>query len=177
MAGFASTTETVPAGRAVSRYVGGVAICLEAGLRGKGERVSAGTPSSGVGVVRWTFKDTKTGETAVFYFNPHEATSPSFPRDFMYAWGSASGPDRIRVMERPLSNPPQWTFTGHVYSVEHYAFMLTWAERDTILRVTDHVGRTFETMIQKFEMIEKRPTATRPIRGTYSITCLLLREI
>lgn len=127
-------------------------------------------------VVRWTFTDTTTDEKVVLPINPNEASPPSSARTFQWAWGSRQGLNRVRGISRPTP-PTEWTFGGVIRTKEHYDLLLEWSKRDSIVHVTDHLERTFEIMIKGFEPTERLPTGSTPWRATYTMTCLLLKEV
>ena len=133
-------------------------------------------------IVRWKFHDTETDETVFLPINPNEADGAEIPRNMSWAWGTArklsyAYQDRPRGINRPASAPPDWTFSGVIRDEAHHDLLLDWAQRSSILRVTDHFERTFEIIISEFDFTERQPTRDRPWRGTYTMTCLLLKEI
>lgn len=145
------------------------------------------------GVVRWTFFDVETSESVVLPLNPNEMSSPTFQRSTKSAWtsrfsarGTAGGgngaePDngrgRPRLFDSGPSSPTDFTFSGIIQSEAHYELLLEWAKRCNLLRVTDHLGRTFEMIIQRFEPVEQRPTATNLWKMHYTMSCLLLKVV
>lgn len=129
------------------------------------------------GVVRWKFHDTTNSDVVTLPINPNKMSSPTFPRNMTWAWGSKSGLNRMRGIDLVVDAAPSWTFSGVILTEEHHDLLLDWAKRLTVLHVDDHLGRTFEVMIQKFDPVERLPTPRRPFRADYTMTCLLLKEI
>ena len=127
-------------------------------------------------VVRWKLKDMTTNEQVVLPINPREATAPTAARNLQNG-GARWGGDRMRVFDSPSDNPTSWSFGGIIRSESHYMLLLQWTYRESLVRVTDHLGRTFETIIQNFDPVETLPTKTNPWRATYTMTVLLLEEI
>ena len=127
--------------------------------------------------VRWKFEDRETDEIVYLPINPREMSSPTIGRQMQYAWGSSAGRERIRAIDLGVQQPTTWTFTGVILTKSHYDLLLEWADRLHVLRVTDHLDRTFEIIIQKFDPIERLPTATRSWRADYTMECLLLKEL
>jgi hypothetical protein len=124
--------------------------------------------------VRWTFTDTETDETITVPVNPNKMSSPTAARTLK--WSHA--PDGVlRGIDTGAERPVSWTFSGVIFTKSHYDLLLTWAQRDTVLEISDHLGRTFEVIIEQYDPVERRPTGTKPWRATYTISCLLLREI
>lgn len=128
-------------------------------------------------VVRWTFLDIVTDERVVLPINPNEANGTDVPREMSWAWGSYWGQDRMRGMNRPPQSPVEWTFSGVLQTQEHHDLLLEWFRRSSILHVTDHLHRTYEIMASKFEFVDRTPTPRHPWRGTYTMTCLMLKEV
>lgn len=127
-------------------------------------------------VVRWRFVDTVTSDVVTLPINPNQMSTPTAPRNFAWAWGSRWGNNRMRGIESPLDGAQSWTFSGVILSESQYDLLLSWAGRLSILEVTDHLGRTFKVVIQKFDPVERLPTATKPWRADYTMTCLFLGE-
>ena len=73
--------------------------------------------------------------------------------------------------------PVEWTFGGVLLTKDHYDSLLEWTKKLTVVRITDHLLRTFEVIITRFDPVERLPTATRAWRADYTMTCLLLKEV
>lgn len=124
------------------------------------------------GIVRWRFEDMENNDTVVVPLNPNEMSTPTRAR--LMQWGSYRG--NLKGQER--SGPPaEWSFTGVLLTESHYDLLLAWTKRLHVLRVTDHLDRTFEIIIQKFDPVERPRAALREWRADYTMTCLLLRRI
>lgn len=128
-------------------------------------------------MIRWTFTDPETDETWTPPINPNKMSSPTTGREMTYAFGSRWGQNRIRAVDRKTGPPPDWTFSGVLLTKEHYDLLLEWSNKLKVLHIADHLGRTFEVVIKEFDPEERLPTATRPWRADYTITCMLLREV
>lgn len=128
-------------------------------------------------VVRWTFFDPDGEEAVILPINPNTMAAPQTPREMRFAFGSRWGQDRIRGIDSRPSTPPQWTFGGVILSQAHYELLLEWTQRLVPIHITDHLGRTFEVVLQQFDPVERLPTARHPWRADYTMTCLLLGEV
>lgn len=129
-------------------------------------------------VVRWKFKDLSTNEEETLPVNPSSATSP-FPGKVI---ASAKGPgfggggiNRPRLFQSP-SPPAEWSFGGLIRSQADRDQLLRWSKKSSTVSVSDHLGRTFEVIIQRLEVVERQPTPTRPWRMTYTLNVLALRR-
>lgn len=125
-------------------------------------------------VIRWTFTDTVTDEVASLILNPNKMSTPTFAREVQFGWTSGFG---MAGVDRMQATPTSWTFEGVILSKVHYDRLLEWAKRGVILRVDDHLGRAFGIIIEKYDPIERLPTARREWRADYTMTCLLLEVI
>lgn len=132
-------------------------------------------PGPSAGIRRWLFQDTVTGARTHVPINPNEMETPTAPRNMDYASGGFAG--RLRAIDGPPSSAPTWSFKGVSLTKEHYDLLLAWTKALHILRVTDHLGRTFEIIIQKFDPVERLPTPSKEWRTDYTIECLLLRRV
>jgi hypothetical protein len=127
-------------------------------------------------VERWILTDVGTGESVRVPINPREMSSPTTARSMQYAWGAAPGAV-MRAIDNGVDQPTEWTWTGVLLTKAHYDLLLAWTKRLATVQITDHLGRTFETIIQKFDPVERLPTAHREWRADYTMTCLLLRRV
>lgn len=126
--------------------------------------------------VRWTFTEPVSGDTLVVPINPNKMDSPTQERSMTYSFGSKWGQERIRAIDKG-GQPTTWTFSGVLLTKEYYDSLLEWTKRLEVVRITDHLGRTFEVVITKFDPTERLPTPTKPWRADYTMSCLLLKEI
>lgn len=127
-------------------------------------------------VIRWVLEDVGAVESIVLPLNPNKMDAPTRGRNMTWAWGTAWGQDRMRGIDNP-GPAPQWTWSGFLFTESHYNLLLAWTKRLARLYLSDHLGRTFEVVIQKFDPVERLPTAKHPWRVDYTMTCLLLKEI
>lgn len=119
---------------------------------------------------RWTFTDTVTGDSVVLPVNPNKMDSPTFARDITWAWNTSHG--MAGVQSSPTST--QWSFGGVILTQEQYSLLLNWANRLSILQITDHLNRTMQVIITHFDPVERQTSATRPWLADYTMTCLLI---
>jgi hypothetical protein len=125
---------------------------------------------------RWTFTEPISGDTWMVPINPNSMTAPSFARNLTFAYGSKWGQERIRAIDK-ATQPREWSFSGVLLTKDHYDSLLEWSQKLALVRISDHLGRTFEVVITQFDPIERLPTPKRPWRVDYTITCMLLKEI
>lgn len=126
--------------------------------------------------MRWTLTDPATAETWTMPINPDSMTSPHPPKDFAsFAKGIKGGHNRSRSFMVPAS-PVEWTWEGAIRTPEHHDALEAWSKKGTV-RVTDHLGRTWEVVMQRFEPSDRRPTPNTPWRMRYSMTALILRQV
>lgn len=126
-------------------------------------------------IIRWTFRGDD-GQFARVPINPREMTTPTEPRNMSWAWGAAPGA-AMRGVDLGSDQPAQWSFTGVLLTKAHYDLLSAWTRGLATVQITDHLNRTFETIIQRFDPIERLPTASREWRADYTMTCLLLRRV
>lgn len=125
---------------------------------------------------RWLLNDPAAPLSVYVPINPNKMEAPARPRNMQWAWGTAWGQDRMRGIDQP-GPATQWTFSGLLLTKAHYDLLLDWSGKLTRLNITDHLERTFEVVIQKFDPVERLPTRQRAWRADYTMTCLLLKEI
>lgn len=127
-------------------------------------------------VIRWRITEPVSTDAAIVQINPNKMDAPTTARTMTFAWGEKWGLDIMRGIDRPTP-PRSWTFGGVLLTEAHYNLLLTWTKRLQVVHITDHLGRTFKVVIQKFDPVERLPTATKPWRADYTMTCLLLGEV
>lgn len=124
-------------------------------------------------VVRWQLKDMRTNQTHTLEVNPNEAGNYIHGKRFDFAGYKGSRVVGVRAPRDPFD----WKFAGVVFSKTHHDALVDWHDRPGKVRVTDHLGRTFEVMMRSLEMIERLPTGGNAWRFKYAFNCLLLRRI
>jgi len=124
-------------------------------------------------VVRWIFQDLETNETYQVELNPNEMSSYMFSKGFDFAH---YGTGRVRGVQS-RREPVDLTFGGVVRTKSHHDALIEWQQKPGKVRVTDHLGRTFEMMIRSLDMLDRRPTGTNSWRFRYTFNCLLLRRV
>lgn len=130
--------------------------------------------ASASNIIRWTFRSG--GQFARVPINPREMSTPTTARNMQWAWGAAPGAI-MRGVDLGVDQPAAWTFTGVLLTKSHYDLLSLWTRGLATVQITDHLNRTFETIIQKFDPVERLPTASREWRADYTMTCLLLRRV
>lgn len=130
-------------------------------------------------VVRWTFQDLVTGESWEVPINPNTAGSPFSVKPITTAQAASlegGGIHRTRMFQAP-SVPQPWEFGGVIRTQAHHDELLRWAEKSNEVRISDHLGRTFEVIINQFEAIDRRPTQNLPWRMTFTMRVLVLGRV
>lgn len=124
-------------------------------------------------VERWILEDPSV-ESIRVPLNPNKMDSPTRPRNMAWAWGNRD--TGLRGFDSP-GPATDWSWGGVLLTEAHYLLLLEWTKRLVPLHITDHLGRTFQVVIKKFDPVERLPTKLRPWRVDYTMTCLLLKEI
>ena len=125
---------------------------------------------------RWVLTEVATGATWTMPINPDSMTSPFPDRELTHARGVAGQLTQVRSVVAP-PRPVEWEWSGVIRTQAHYDDLAVWAQKPGKVRVTDHLGRTFEVMLRAFEPEDRPPTKTTPWRLRYSMKALLLRRI
>lgn len=124
---------------------------------------------------RWTFHELATGETYTVPINPDAMTSPFGDRQAKTATTTHDPNGRIRTF-MSATTPVQWEFSGAIRTQAHHEALETWAKKPGLIRVTDHLGRTFEVLFVSYEASDRRPTRSTPWRLRYVMKASLLRR-
>lgn len=124
-------------------------------------------------VVRWKLQSLETGEIYTVEINPNQASSYIFAKSFEFAKH-----DDARMRGVQASRAPQdWSFGGVVRSKSYHDALIGWERRPGKIRVTDHLGRTFEVMVRSLDLLDRRPSGDDTWRFTYTFNFLMLRRI
>jgi len=131
-------------------------------------------------IARWVLEDVNSGETWTMPINPDRASSPLQDRSIATAYGvktsrPGEGIDRVRSFMTP-SDAKEWTWGGVIRTKDHYDQLAYWGRKERKVRVSDHLGRTFEALMQSFAPDDLK-SATTPWRLRYEMTALVLRRI
>lgn len=127
----------------------------------------------GAAVIRWQLRDMLTNEKHTVEINPNEMGSYIHDKSFDFAKYKSRRVVGVRAPRQPI----EWTFGGIVFRKDHHDSLVDWHDRSGKVRVTDHLGRTFEVMIKSLEMLDRRQTGSNAWRFKYRFNCLLLRRI
>jgi hypothetical protein len=110
-------------------------------------------------VSKWTLSDGV--QTMTFKFNPYTMSSPYTPKSITI--------DTIQQMT--VMNPApgsEWNFQGYIYSQVEYDKFVYWYNKDTLLTLTDHLGREWEVVSSKLDITDRRNTARNSNRYEYT---------
>jgi hypothetical protein len=127
-------------------------------------------------VTRWSINDPVAGDSFRFARNPSAMSSVSQPhRTTSHRASPVDG--KIRAMRAP-DQPFLWQFTGKVRTDLEYKHLLEWSERRNRVRITDHLGRVHEVLIQGFEAtpVERSGNGNGWL-FTYTVKTLYFRRI
>lgn len=126
--------------------------------------------------VRWRFRDPSNGDVWDFTINPDQMTSPTKEKNVRHTLGVGTEYGRFATVQA-APRPREWTFSGVIRSKQQHDILESWYERTGVLHVTDHLSRTFEVMLQGFEVSERKPTKAVTWRLRYTMKTLLLRQL
>ena len=126
---------------------------------------------------RWVFAEVGTANTWTVPLNPDSMSSPIAQRTLTSAFAAYQGSPRTpsTMMRTPAST--QWEFSGVIRTKAHHDDLIAWCRKPGKVRITDHLGRTFEVMISDIEIADRRPTPNTPWRLRYTVTASILRRI
>lgn len=126
--------------------------------------------------MRWTLTEVATGATWTMPINPDSMTSPLRQREFTTARGVGGRIKQVRVFQS-AAQPVEWEWSGVIRTKAHYDALEEWIKKPGKVRVNDHLGRTFEVMLQTFEPEDRQPTHQTSWRLRYTMKALVLREV
>lgn len=116
-------------------------------------------------VVKWTMSDGVT--TMTFEYNPFTMDSPHEEKNIQVL--------TARNLTVGMPSPAtQWTFEGNVYNNTEYNKLVSWHEKDEILELTDHLGRTWNVISENLAITDRRNSAKNSTRYSYKWTVLNL---
>jgi hypothetical protein len=136
-------------------------------------------------IKRWKFTDRHESESWTMPVNPNTMTSPWEVKNMVYAHGERIGLERIRAVQLP-SEIVRWEFGGVIYTKEHHDELLRWTKKQHEVQVSDHLGRTFEVVLQNYapedRTVKQWPEGAslshwRRWRMRYTMTALILRRV
>lgn len=122
-------------------------------------------------VNKWTVSDGTL--TFIFAVNPSAMTTPYAPKDVTVGGMNIDG--SFATVQNP-TKAAEWTLTGNVYSTTEYGNLKTWHDKDIVLLMTDHLGRTWNVLSLDLNMTDRRDTRNNSQRYTYTWKLLNLGE-
>ena len=130
---------------------------------------------------RWVLTDVDTSEFWVMPINPNSMSSPHLDRQLSTVYGTKAvsgvgGFEGVRSFRTP-SPAKEWSFGGVIRTKAHYEALEAWSKKPGKVHVTDHLGRTFEVIIQSFSPEDRKPTPSVSWRLNYTMSTLLLRRV
>ena len=118
---------------------------------------------------RWILTDTVTSDTYVFPVNPNAMTKPFNRKNLTISPNTMWGARTTRV-----PTPPQdWQFSGVLMDKAMHDALKAWAEVQHLVTVNDHLDRNLTVLFTRFDFTERRPSARRAWKGTYTMHGLL----
>lgn len=125
---------------------------------------------------RWTFYDPAEDDLYTFTINPDSMEDPLKEKKLQFGFGVGAEYGRYSTLEEPRE-AKAWQFGGVIRSKEQHDILESWYLRDGIVNVTDHLKRTFECIIEDFQVEERKPTKAVNWRLRYTMKTLLLRQL
>jgi len=119
---------------------------------------------------RWLFTDAVAVTTYRVPLNPNRMTSP-YPRRSVETLAHYSG--RFRTRKTPTT-PFEWTFSGAIKDQDHHDALKLWSEKGNEITITDHLGRVWTVLPQRFNPGERIPSPRIDDRYNYDFTALML---
>lgn len=137
------------------------------------------------GIVRWVLLDKRTGDTWTMYINPNEMTAPPALRTLNRVTPTRDSGGQIgtpyavnRVMQFETSTTVQaWSWSGVILTEAHYNKLREWALRPGVIRVYDHLGRSFEVMIESYVPEEPAGRRLENWKMRYTMNVQFLRRV
>lgn len=124
-------------------------------------------------VVRWQLLEVSTGDTYTVEVNPNQMGNYNFSKNLRF---SLHGDGRVRGLQT-RREPSDWSFSGVLQRKSQHDALVDWAKRRGKIRVTDHLGRTFEAMVKNIDMRDRRSLTNGAYRFRYTFNTLLLRRL
>lgn len=121
---------------------------------------------------RWLFEDAVAATSYRVPINPNRMSSP-FRQKQLSTLTNVQG--RIRTRMTGHNVPYEWTFSGVIRDIDHHDALLLWSKKKNLISITDHLGREWECLPQRFDVTEKRPSAQIPDKFDYTFTVLIFR--
>jgi hypothetical protein len=118
-------------------------------------------------VVKWTFIDPSTSDSATFEINPNDDGLPGLNKTITYQNTSAPG-GRVLMMEG-RDEPRQGQFSGVSLSQSQHEMFEEWFGRRNQVVMTDDLGRSFVIIITSYEP-KRRWTRSHPWRHDYTVS-------
>lgn len=126
--------------------------------------------------IRWKLTDPSTGDEWTMPINPDAMTSPSGTRNLTTGFGIRAPLTMARTFEQ-APTIARWQWEGVIRSEAHYEAYVEWAKKPGLVRVLDHLDRTWEVILESFEPDERRPSGRTDWRFRYTVKCLIIRRI
>lgn len=124
---------------------------------------------------RWVLHDPVASVSYTFERNPRTGTGSPYRVNKTAAMPVAR--DGIPRATRTLAAPTEWVISGDLRTKTQYDALTNWATVANRVELSDHLGRSFDVLITRFEPEEHRPTARTPWRFTYRLTALVYGEL
>lgn len=122
-------------------------------------------------VVRWTFEDPTTLEVYTFEVNPREDNTPGWEKNFGYQ--NTSAPDGKVLVFEGRDNVRRGSFSGTLFTQEHFDTLQEWWAKRRQITVTDDLGRSYSVVLETFKPTRKR-SYHHPWRHDYEITYVIV---
>lgn len=123
---------------------------------------------------RWLFQDPQA--TLADYrvpINPNRMSSP-------YLGKQLDTLPNLRGRLRTRQSPPvpfEWTFSGVIRTQAHHDSLLAYSQADNNIHITDHLGRQWDVIPQRFNPTEKRPSVRIADKYDYEFVSLVIGRL
>lgn len=126
--------------------------------------------------VRWTMTDLVAAETVTVPQNPITMDPLPLVRTLTTAYPTRNTQDRPRSFPGPRQ-AQNISWSGGIRTEAHWRLMRAWCRKTGVIRITDHMGRTFDVLMVSFKPERKAGRRPGDYRMRYTATAQFLRRI
>jgi hypothetical protein len=123
--------------------------------------------------VRWRFETLDSSQVYAFPINPNGLTSAIANRDITWDYSSVPGGGGYAGKRAPRA-PVPFEFSGVLRSVGQYDALVLWVNKNTWVRLVDHLERTLvvRLLLIDLEQQGKSRNIHAPYRHTYTMKAI-----
>lgn len=119
----------------------------------------------------WTFLDLVTDVEYVMERNPNTMSSPLLPKSINPYINTNAKIGHAIQGKAPAS---EFTFGGNCRTEAFFNALVYWSENTNPVRITDHLGRSWDVVMTGIDVKEKKYSAHSQWRFSYEMKCLVL---